>query len=155
MKSYKIVTFGCQMNIADSGSLAAVLNARGYHPAESEIDADVVILNTCSVREKAEERVFGRLGELYGMKKADPHKKIAVVGCMSQRLGERILQRAPYVDIVLGTDRLFDLPQYIDDGAFGAQVHTEFGYDDIDGLVPQRDNRFSAFLTIMRGSRGG
>lgn len=151
MKSYKIVTFGCQMNLADSGSLAAVLNARGFHPAETEVDADIVILNTCSVREKAEDRVFGRLGELYGMKKTQPGKKIAVVGCMSQRLGEKILQRAPYVDIVLGTDRMLELPQYVDDGAFGAQVHTEFGYEEIDGLVPVRDNKFAAFLTIMRG----
>jgi tRNA-2-methylthio-N6-dimethylallyladenosine synthase len=148
---YKIVTFGCQMNMADSGLLAAFLNGRGYRPVESEEDADLIVLNTCSVRKKAETRVFGRLSELAGLKRKESHKKIAVVGCMAQRLGDKIIRQAPYVDIVLGTDRLFDLPRYVENGTAIPAVHTEFGYEDIEELIPVRDNRYSAFVTISRG----
>lgn len=139
------------MNLADSGLLASYLNGRGYQPAESEDDADLIVLNTCSVREKAETRVFGRLSELAGLKREDSRKKIAVVGCMAQRLGERIVRDAPYVDIVLGTDRIFDLPRYVENGSDIPAIHTEFGYEDIEELVPVRDNKYSAFVTISRG----
>ncbi|SYZ74118.1 (Dimethylallyl)adenosine tRNA methylthiotransferase MiaB [Candidatus Zixiibacteriota bacterium] len=150
-KSYKIVTFGCQMNLADSGVLAAVLNARGYRPAENEVEADIIILNTCSVREKAEERVFGRLGELCGLKNREPHKKIAVVGCMAQRLGDRIVAQAPYVDIVLGTDQMFNLPRILENSNGTPQVYTEFGHEEIESITPVRDSRYTAYVTISRG----
>jgi len=148
--TYKIVTFGCQMNLADSGVLAAILNAHGYRAVANEQDADLVILNTCSVRQKAEERVFGRLGELSALKRQN-NIKIAVVGCMAQRMGDEILKRAPYVDFVLGTDRLYDLPQYLDNGEAMPSIHTDFGYEHIDGIVPERDSPYSAFVTISRG----
>ena len=150
IKSYKIVTFGCQMNIADSGALGAVLNAAGYLPAESETDADLIILNTCSVREHAERRVFGRLGELKRFKKGDAPKKIAVVGCMAQRLGGAILERAPYVDYVLGTDRMFDLPGYLET-VENPHIQTDFGHVNIGEHTPVRDDPYAAFVTIMRG----
>lgn len=138
------------MNLADSGVLASILNARGYYSVESENEADVIILNTCSVRHKAEERVFGRLAELSDLKRKH-EVKLVVVGCMAQRLGPDILKRAPYVDIVLGTDRLYDLPSYLGDGRRGSHVNTDFGYEDIGDLMPQRDTPFSAFVTISRG----
>ncbi len=148
VKKYKIVTFGCQMNLADSGALAAVMNAGGYLPAETEADADLIILNTCSVREKAEERVFGRLGE---MSRYGDSKRIAVVGCMAQRLGEKITERAPNVNYVLGTDRMFDLPSILDDRPEVARVSTQFGHEAIGEFVPIRDDKYSAFVTISRG----
>jgi len=148
VKKYKIVTFGCQMNLADSGALAAVLNAGGYLPAETEEDADLIVLNTCSVREKAEERVFGRLGE---MSRYGDRKQIAVVGCMAQRLGEKITERAPNVDYVLGTDRMFDLPALLDDRPAVAKVNTQFGHEAIGEFIPIRDDEYSAFVTISRG----
>ncbi len=150
---YKILTFGCQMNQADSGTLTTVLNARGYEPVEHENKADVIILNTCSVRQKAEERVFGRLAELSALKKEDSSKKIVVVGCMAQRLAEEILKRAPYVDIILGTDRLLDLPEYLENGkADGSSIiHTEFGHENYDEVIPTQDSQYSAFVTISRG----
>jgi len=139
------------MNLADSGVLASAMNSRGFQPVERESDADIVILNTCSVREKAETRVFGRLAELSKYKKEDPDRKIAVIGCMAQRLGRKIMNRAPYVDIVLGTDRIMDLPKYIGNGSGGNIVHTEFGYESLENIIPERDNNFSAFVTISRG----
>jgi len=151
--SYKILTFGCQMNLADSGTLMTVLNGRGYQSVKDENEADVIILNTCSVRQKAEERVFGRLAELSTLKKNDKSKKIAVVGCMAQRLAEKILKRAPYVDIILGTDRLLDLPKYLENGKTdnNSVIHTEFGHENYDEIIPTQDNKYSAFVTISRG----
>ncbi len=150
---YKILTFGCQMNLADSGTLTTVLNARGYRAVEHENEADVIILNTCSVRQKAEERVFGRLAELRALKKECSSRKIVVVGCMAQRLAGEILKRAPYVDIILGTDRLLDLPEYLENGKKDGSsvVHTEFGHENYDDVIPTQDSRYSAFVTISRG----
>lgn len=139
------------MNLADSGSLATILKGSGYIPVSSENDADLIILNTCSVRERAEERVFGRLGELSGLKKGDRNRRIAVVGCMAQRLGNRILERAPYVDLILGPDRLLDLPRYLNNGATAPAVHTEFGYARFEDITPERDNPYAAYVTVMRG----
>lgn len=138
------------MNLADSGVLRAILDSRGYEQVESEKDADIIILNTCSVRKKAETRVFGRLSELSHLKKQGD-KKIIVVGCMAQRLGDRITALAPYVDMVLGTDRIFDLPKYLGNGAAYPVIHTETGCEDPEDIVPVRDDRFSAFVTISRG----
>ena len=151
IKSYKIVTFGCQMNLADSGTLAAMLSDNGFHPAETEEEADLIILNTCSVRQKAEERVFGRLGELSRLKRMDSAKRIAVIGCMAQRLGPRILDRAPFVDIILGTDRIFDLPDILSTDGEIPQIHTEFGHGKFDGITPASAEKYSAFVTVSRG----
>jgi tRNA-2-methylthio-N6-dimethylallyladenosine synthase len=139
------------MNLADSGSMAAILDSRGLRPAESEEDADFIILNTCSVRERAEERVFGRLGELSGLKKKDPQKKIIVVGCMAQRLGDKILRRATAVDIVLGTDRIFEIDKFINKSNGRPSVNVEFGHIPEFDLLPIHDSPYSAFVTISRG----
>jgi len=138
------------MNLADSGVLGAILNSRGYRAVETEAEADIIILNTCSVREKAETRVFGRLSELSHLKETSD-KKLVVVGCMAQRLGDQLIARAPYVDIVLGTDRIFDLPDYLDNGTALPAVNTETGLEDMADVIPARENRFTAFVTISRG----
>lgn len=148
--NYKIVTFGCQMNLADSGLLASILDSNGYRAVNTESEADIIILNTCSVREKAETRVFGRLAELSALKKQDG-KKIVVIGCMAQRLGQNLIGRAPYVDLVLGTDRIFDLPQYLNNGCQFPAVNTDFGLELPEDIIPVRDNPFTAFMTISRG----
>ncbi|MEW5924093.1 MAG: tRNA (N6-isopentenyl adenosine(37)-C2)-methylthiotransferase MiaB [Candidatus Zixiibacteriota bacterium] len=149
-RSYKIVTFGCQMNLADSGVLGAILDSRGYKKADTEADADVIILNTCSVREKAETRVLGRLSELSHLKDTSD-KKIVVVGCMAQRMGDQLSARAPYVDLILGTDRIFDLPQYLENGTRFPKVNTETGLENLADVMPSRDSRYAAFVTISRG----
>jgi tRNA-2-methylthio-N6-dimethylallyladenosine synthase len=151
INKYKIITFGCQMNLADSGLLGALLESRGYRAAFDEEDADLIILNTCSVREKAERRVFGRLSELSRLKKNGRCVRIAVVGCMAQRLGQTICRKAPQVDLVLGTDRLFELPEYLQNGFALPVIDTAFGYKYIEGLIPSRDNKYSGFVTISRG----
>jgi tRNA-2-methylthio-N6-dimethylallyladenosine synthase len=139
------------MNLADSSILAATMESRGYQRVVDEKKADLLVFNTCSVREKAEERVFGRLGEIYRFKKRNPALKIAVVGCMAQRLGDEIIERIPYVDYVLGTDRLFELPDVLEGVESGKSVMTAFGHEDIDTIQPVKETPFSGFLTISRG----
>ncbi len=151
IQTFHIATFGCQMNLADSSTLASTLISRGYRRVADEKEADLLILNTCSVREKAEQRVIGRLGEISRYKKEKPHLKVAVVGCMAQRLGNDLIARVPYVDYVLGTDRLFELPDVIE-GHEGTQfVMTAFGHENMDMIEPIRETPYSGFITISRG----
>ena len=112
--TFHLSTFGCQMNLADSSTLVTCLTTRGYRQVDREDEADLIILNTCSVRDKAEQRVLGRLGELRRIKGANPDVRIAVVGCMAQRLGSELVTEVPHVDYVLGTDRSFELPDVIE-----------------------------------------
>ena len=151
IKTFHIQTFGCQMNLADSSTLASTLITRGYRRVKEEQDADLLILNTCSVREKAESRVIGRLGEIYKYKRKKPYMKIAVVGCMAQRLGEDLIQKVPYVDYVLGTDRLFELPDAIEGLEGTNSVMTAFGHENIDTIEPIKETPYSGFVTISRG----
>ena len=151
LKTFHISTFGCQMNLADSSTLASTLITRGYKRVESESDADLLIFNTCSVRKKAEDRVYGRLGKIYKFKKRKPHLKIAVVGCMAQRLADEIIKKAPYVDYVLGTDRIFELPDVIEGIEGTSPVMTAFGHENIDMITPAKETQFSGFVTISRG----
>ena len=146
-----IETYGCQMNLADAELMAGVLLREGYERAQCVDDADVVLVNTCAVREHAEQRVIGRVGELKRHKR--PGVVLGVVGCMAQRLGERLLERAPHVDFVAGPDGYRQLPVLIGrarDGerraetAFDAQEH----YEDIP---PARRPAVSAWITVQRG----
>ena len=100
---YTIITFGCQMNEADSRLMAAVLDQAGWEEGRTAAEADLIVVNTCSVREKPEQKVRSLLGELRAEKEARPRTVLAVVGCMAQSQGARLVKRAPYVDLVLGT----------------------------------------------------
>ncbi len=151
VQTFHISTYGCQMNMADSSTLASNLVTRGYVRVDDEANADLLIFNTCSVREKAEERVYGRLGEIYKFKKEKPHLKVAVVGCMAQRLGDDIKSRVPHVDYVLGTDRLFELPDVIEGIEGTSEVMTAFGHENMDVIPPIKETPYSGFLTISRG----
>ena len=133
---FHITTFGCQMNLADTSTLVATLLTRGYRRVYEEKEADLIIFNTCSVREKAEERVIGRLWEVYKYKKARPNLKIAVVGCMAQRLGEELIEKVPHVDFVLGTDRIFELPEVVSGNNGYHPVMTAFGHENMDDIKP-------------------
>jgi tRNA-2-methylthio-N6-dimethylallyladenosine synthase len=150
-ETFHISTYGCQMNLADSSTLASTLITRGYRRVEQEQQADLIILNTCSVREKAEERVLGRLGELYQYKRSNPAVKIAVVGCMAQRLAQDLKERVPHVDVVLGTDRIFELPDVLEGQEGTAAVMTAFGHENMDMIQPVKETPYSAFVTISRG----
>lgn len=151
VETFHISTYGCQMNLADSSTLASTLITRGYRRVADESQADLIILNTCSVREKAEDRVYGRLGEIYRFKKRKPHLKVAVVGCMAQRMGDDLRRRVPHVDYVLGTDRLFELPDVLEGIEGTTSVMTAFGHENMDMIAPIKETPYSGFITISRG----
>lgn len=151
VETFHISTYGCQMNLADSSTLASTLVTRGYRRVAEESEADLIILNTCSVREKAEDRIYGRLGEIYKFKRSRPHIKVAVVGCMAQRLGEDLKRRVPHVDYVLGTDRLFELPDVLEGIEGTAPVMTAFGHENMDMIAPIKETLYSGYVTISRG----
>lgn len=111
-KAY-VETYGCQMNISDGELMQGILAARGYDLAESPEEADVILVNTCAIREHAEQRVLGRVAQLNQIKLERPGTIIGVTGCMAQRMGETLLARAPYVDLVLGPDGYRRLPDAI------------------------------------------
>jgi tRNA-2-methylthio-N6-dimethylallyladenosine synthase len=111
-----IKTYGCQMNERDSEAVAAMLRGRGYRIVTREDECDVMLLNTCSVRDKAEQKVFSHLGRLRELKR-DRDITIGVCGCVAQQEGERILERAPWVDFVMGPGNVGHLDQVLDGGA--------------------------------------
>src|SRR5881397_49712 len=115
-RKYLIETFGCQMNVHDSERMAGLLEQAGYESTEDAADADLVVINTCSVRERAEEKLYTRLGELRMLAAEQGHDPIvAVAGCVAQQEGERLLRRAPGVtDVIVGTQAIRRLPVLID-----------------------------------------
>jgi tRNA-2-methylthio-N6-dimethylallyladenosine synthase len=110
-KTAYVETYGCQMNVSDGELMQGVLAAHGYDLVSRPEDADVVLVNTCAIREHAEQRVIGRVGELNRLKAARPDMVIGVTGCMAQRLGSKLLDQASYVDLVMGPDGYRELPQ--------------------------------------------
>ena len=112
-KRLYIHTIGCQMNVYDSEHMAMNLASLGYTPALSSEDADLIIVNTCSVRDKAEQKAFSILGRLEGLKRRRPGLIVGVAGCVAQQEGKRIFTRAPHVDIVIGTRAVQRLPAHV------------------------------------------
>src|SRR5438034_8521233 len=110
---FYIQTYGCQMNVADSDRMAALLEQSGAEAVEAPEAADVILLNTCSVRERPEHKVYSRLGELRKLKRRNPDLLIGVCGCQAQREGEAILENAPFVDLVVGTANVDRVPELI------------------------------------------
>src|SRR3990170_8614658 len=135
-KQLFIKTFGCQMNEHDTEKIAGILSNMGYSLTDSPDGADMIILNTCSVREKAEYKCYSDLGRLLELKKKNPDLLIGVGGCVAQQEGERIVQKAPYVDMVFGTDNIPDIPRLLEKkkGQRKGAVSTERRRK---GLVPQ------------------
>jgi tRNA-2-methylthio-N6-dimethylallyladenosine synthase len=151
MKRIYIETYGCQMNVADSELMFGVLGREGYVRADDPAEADVMLVNTCAVRDNAEQRVIGRMGELQRHKR--PGDVLGVVGCMAQRLGPALLERVPRVALVVGPDAYRNLPELIglagqgqrsSDTAFRAWEH----YEDVPAV---RQNGPAAFVTVQRG----
>ncbi len=146
-----IETYGCQMNVSDSELMLGVLGREGYVGTDNPADADVVLVNTCAVRDHAEQKVLSRVGELKRLKR--PGGVLGVVGCMAQRLGPRLLERVPQVDLVVGPDGYRGLPELIararagDRTAEVAFKHWEH-YEDV---LPVRGDIVSAFVTVQRG----
>ena len=150
-----IKTFGCQMNEYDSDKMADVLReAEGMTPTADPAEADVILLNTCSVREKAQEKVFSDLGRIHKLKIAKPGIIIGVGGCVASQEGAAIVKRAPYVDVVFGPQTLHRLPQLIAERRTSGKPQIDISFPEVekfDHLPPARVEGASAFVSIMEG----
>jgi len=146
-----IETYGCQMNVSDSELMLGVLGRDGYVRTDDPALADVLLVNTCAVRDHAEQKVLSRLGELKVYKRRDT--VLGVVGCMAQRLGPRLLERVPQVDLVIGPDGYGGLPELIARARAGERAaQVEFkSWEHYEDVPPLRDRAVSAFVTVQRG----
>jgi tRNA-2-methylthio-N6-dimethylallyladenosine synthase len=152
-KTFYIETFGCQMNVHDSEKVAGVLMRRGYLWVESPHDANLLLYNTCSIREKAAQKVFSRLGEFRSSAK-DGAKVIGVLGCVAQQEGEEIFERAPWVSLVCGSASYRKLPELVDQLECGGRRVMGLDLDTDETFetdITRRDNPFRAYLTIIEG----
>jgi tRNA-2-methylthio-N6-dimethylallyladenosine synthase len=154
-KKLYIRTFGCQMNEYDSAKMADVLNAvQGLTPTDDPAEADVILFNTCSVREKAQEKVFSDLGRIKHLKQRKPNLVIGVGGCVASQEGAAIVARAPYVDVVFGPQTLHRLPQLIEQRRTSGRAQVDISFPEVekfDHLPPPRVEGASAFVSIMEG----
>src|SRR3954454_712761 len=148
-------TFGCQMNEYDSEKISDVLRvSEGMEPAERPEDADLIVFNTCSVREKAQEKVFADLGRVKHLKRQKPGLMIAVGGCVASQEGGAIVDRAPYVDVVFGPQTLHRLPQLLERRRASGRPQVDVSFPEIekfDHLSSPRAQGAQAFVSIMEG----
>ena len=153
---YYIETWGCQMNEEDSEKLSGMLKSIGYSKTDNLNEAGIIIYNTCCVRENAENKVFGNLGELKHLKKKNPDLIVAVCGCMMQQEGmaDKILSKFPHVNIIFGTHNAYKFPEYLNRvRTEGVQVKEIFNKETeiVEGLPIDRESSVKAFVTIMYG----
>ena len=166
MKRVYVETYGCQMNISDGELMEGVLEDHGYEIAADPEDADVILVNTCAIREHAERRVLGRVGQLSGLKRERLDLVIGVTGCMAQRMGETLLEQAPHVDLVMGPDGYRSLPERLAAIEEGRKIRPsrsakkrgpQLAVLDLDlgenyeGLDQRRASRISAWVPVQRG----
>ena len=144
MKTYYIETYGCQMNVADSELVAGLLKKSGYKETKSEIHASAIFLNTCAIREHAEDKIHSRLGTLRKLKKERPDILIGILGCMAQHVKDDILHNKPYVDFVLGPDSYRRLPNLLK-----RQEYTR------DSIVDTRLSRFEVYEDLFPSRKEG
>ena len=153
-KKFYIETLGCQMNVADSELIVAMLGREGLVRSNNPNNSDLIFINTCSIRERAEEKVHSQLGRWFKIKKNNPKIIIGVLGCMAQNLKQEILENKPYVDIILGPDSYRKLPKIIKRSLKDEQsiVDTKLSrYEVYEGLFPKRKEGLNAWISIMRG----
>ena len=153
MKSYYIYTYGCQMNTADSERLSHQLESVGYIPTENVETADLILLNTCAVRENAETKVYGRIGELKRLKRNNKNLIIAVTGCMAQKNQAEMFKRAPHIDIVLGTHNIQHINEMIEEVQHGHthQISVDMDNSVLPELEAKPNSSFYAWVPIMNG----
>ncbi|MBF0558038.1 MAG: tRNA (N6-isopentenyl adenosine(37)-C2)-methylthiotransferase MiaB [Nitrospirae bacterium] len=150
MTKYYISTFGCQMNVHDSEKIAGILKSEGYIETDCPQDADLVIFNTCSIRQKAEQKFFSELGRLKMLKKRKPGLRIAVAGCIAQQQGKKILKRVPYVDYVIGPQNIH-MVRDLNKANF-AKIAVEDNLLIADTELPvERKDQVRAWINIMYG----
>jgi tRNA-2-methylthio-N6-dimethylallyladenosine synthase len=154
-KRYIIYTFGCQMNEHDSETIKGMLEEMGYTSTEDRKEADIILLNTCAIRENAEDKVFGELGHLKGLKREKPELLLGVCGCMSQEEGvvNRILQKHSFVDMIFGTHNVHRLPHLIREALFSKEMVVEVWSKEGDIIenLPKKREGMRAWVNIMYG----
>ena len=152
-EKFLIETFGCQMNVHDSERMAGLLEAAGMEAAADERDADLILINTCSVRERAEDKLFSRLGELAQLRSLTGRPTVAVAGCVAQQEGARLLSRAPVIDVIVGTQAIKQLPDLLARARQGGRALDVGAYDDVSFPlgVARRHDPVKAYVTIIEG----
>src|SRR3954452_20364430 len=154
MRTYEVRTYGCQMNVHDSERLSGLLEEAGYVAARAGEDADVVVLNTCAVREIADNKLYGNLGHLAPRKAANPDMQIAVGGCLAQKDKGEITRRAPWVDVVFGTHNLGSLPALLERARHNAEAQVEI-LDSLEvftsTLPTRRESAYAAWVSVSVG----
>lgn len=150
---YKILPYGCQMNFSDGERFKGQLEKLGYKEAEKLEDASVIILNTCCVREAAEKKIYGKIGEIKKLKEKNPNLILGITGCMSQKEGDNIFKKAPHVDFVLGTNKMKDLPEVLEEVKMsrGHIVKLSGDYDMPEAVEPVKSDSLFAYVPIMYG----
>ena len=155
LKKFYIETYGCQMNVADSEVVVSILGNSGYILTDNINDAELILLNTCSIRENAEQRIWNRLDAIGAVKRNKPATVVGIIGCMAERLKEKLLESEKLVDLVAGPDAYRELPSLIGDAESGHKavnvlLSGEETYSDISPVRMDR-NGVTAFISIMRG----
>jgi tRNA-2-methylthio-N6-dimethylallyladenosine synthase len=148
-----IETYGCQMNVADTELVLGILKYHGYEVTKEPKEADVVLLNTCSIRDNAEQRIYGRLGNFKALKDSKPELVIGILGCMAERLRKDLIEEKKIVDVVVGPDEYRRLPEFLDtafngEKGIGVKLSRTETYDDI---IPYREDGLQAWISVMRG----
>jgi tRNA-2-methylthio-N6-dimethylallyladenosine synthase len=147
---YHVTTFGCQMNVHDSERMRGVLDSLGYAEAESREDADLILFNTCSIRESADNRFIAHLGEAKRLKSEDPRRIVGVGGCWAQSVKDEVFRRFPFVDVAFGPGQIHRLAQFLTSDSISAQGFFEF--EDFSGHLPaKREREFQGWLQISQG----
>ena len=152
---YYIRTFGCQMNQHDSQFAAALLEKSGYEPTANLDEADIVLVNTCSVRESAEKKIFGFIDSLILRKRIKPSLRVVIIGCMvsAEEAVDNLLKKRKHIDIVMGTRSIHRLPHYLEllESESGPFVEIDLDHEVVEGRIHKREDFYRAFLTIMYG----
>jgi tRNA-2-methylthio-N6-dimethylallyladenosine synthase len=153
-RTYQVRTYGCQMNVHDSERLAGLLEAAGYQRAADHADADVVVFNTCAVRENADNKLYGNLSHLAPRKRGNPDMQIAVGGCLAQKDRDAVLRKAPWVDVVFGTHNIGSLPTLLERARHNkvAQVEIAEALQQFPSALPRaRESAYAAWVSISVG----
>jgi len=149
-KSFHVTTFGCQMNVHDSERMRGMLASLGYEEAPSRDGADVILFNTCSIRESADSRFIAHLGEAKRLKSEDPERVVGVGGCWAQSVKEEVFARFPFVDVAFGPGQIHKLAEFLNSDSLSAQGYFEF--EDFSGHLPtRREREFQGWLQISQG----
>ncbi len=150
MPRYHVTTFGCQMNVHDSERMQGMLESLGYEEAASRGEADLILFNTCSIRESADNRFVAHLGEAKRLKSEDPERVVGVGGCWAQSVKEEVFERFPFVDVAFGPGQIHKLAEFLNSDSLTAQGYFEF--EDFSGHLPARRQReFQGWLQISQG----